>query len=496
MKRTNIHQTILAFMVSTLALAFTTSCSDWLDVKPKSQLDVDDLYQSENGFSESLTGVYANMTETNLYGKKLTWEFIELLGGGYKAWGTTYNNDVTYAYKHDNPEQWTGTIDKIDEIWDNLYTQIANLNILLENIDGKQQLFSDDNYRIIKGEAIGLRAFLHFELLRMFGPAYSEGKDVVCIPFISELTTDVPPLLTVDQMLTLLISELQTSIELMENDPIRTGETPNSVLASLPSGNSYTQYVETYHNRRFHFNYYAAWATLARVYLWKNDRANALAAAKEVIQAQEERFPWVVDENLRMIGSNSTDNPNQDRTFATEHVFALNITKLEDHITGYLYYTGNAANLFDSDLSQFENQTIDPRLQYLYTQVGNRNVLSKFIQQDNVYSFFQERIPLIRVSEMFYIAAECEASPAEGVKWLEEVRNNRGLSSRPLPAGITAEQLQAEILKEYRREFCGEGQMWYYYKRHLAREIPNMTNFNSTSLYTFDRPEDEDLYRE
>lgn len=483
------------WITASLMLFVNASCNDWLDVKPKSQLDVDDLYKSENGFSESLTGVYANMTETNLYGQRLSWEFIELLGGGYQTWGYLYNNDVSYAYKHDDPEQWTGTIDKIDAIWDDLYEQIANLNILLDNIDERQDVFTADNYNIIKGEAIGLRAFLHFEVLRMFGPAYRVDNTTPVVPFIGELTTSVPPLLNVDQMLTLLISELQEAIRLLENDPIHTGETPNSVLASLPSGD-YGRYVSDYHNRRFHFNYYAAWATLARVYLWKGDNAHALEAAKMVIVDQETRFPWVVGENLTMIGSTSDENPNQDRTFATEHVFALNINRLEEHITGYLYYTGNASNLFGSDLSPFENETIDPRLQYLFTTVGNTEVLSKYVQQDNVYSFFQNRLPLIRVSEMYYIAAECEPNPADGVSWLEQVRAHRGLGSRPLPATLTTEQLETEIQNEYRREFCGEGQMWFYYKRHSATSIPNMVDFDDVSLYTFDRPEDEDLYRD
>ena len=97
---------------------------------------------------------------------------------------------------------------------------------------------------------------------------------------------------------------------------------------------------------------------------------------------------------------------------------------------------------------------------------------------------------------MYYIAAECEPNPADGVAWLEEVRANRGLGSRPLPATLTAEQLETEIQNEYRREFCGEGQMWFYYKRHSATSIPNMVNFDDVSLYTFDRPEDEDLYRD
>ncbi|MFR7812353.1 MAG: RagB/SusD family nutrient uptake outer membrane protein [Butyricimonas faecihominis] len=57
----------------------------------------------------------------------------------------------------------------INNIWSQAYTTIANLNNILENIENKENILHPTYYNIIKGEALGLRAFLHFELLRMFG---------------------------------------------------------------------------------------------------------------------------------------------------------------------------------------------------------------------------------------------------------------------------------------------------------------------------------------
>lgn len=476
-------------------LVMNSACEDWLNVKPKSELDASELFKSEKGYSEALTGVYASMTEESLYGEKLTWGLLDLLAGNYTRWAIEWNNDVNYHYKHDDAEQWTETIEKIDGIWSEMYEQIANLNEILGTIEENKAVFTEDNYEVIKGEAMGLRAFLHFELLRMFGPDYATGKDVEAIPFVQELTTLVPPLLTVDEMITILIEQLKEAIVLLEKDPMFLGTTPNTVLASLPSG-SYSSYVESWHNRRFHFNYYAAWATLARVYQWKGDKPNALAAAKVIIDAQETRFPWVKNENLIHIGSTSDSYKNQDRTFATEHIFALNIKKLQEYGEGLIYYTGSASSLFSSDISVFGGNYSDPRLNYLFTSVsGNYTVLSKFDQGDQVYTFFKERMPLIRLSEMYYIAAECEPDLTTAIGYLEEVREHRGLSASPLPAGLSAETFQKEIENEYRKEFCGEGQLWFYYKRHQVTTIPNMTNFDRLELYTFDRPEDEDLYR-
>jgi hypothetical protein len=100
----------------------------------------------------------------------------------------------------------------------------------------------------------------------------------------------------------------------------------------------------------------------------------------------------------------------------------------------------------------------------------------------------------MRVSEMYYIAAECAPDVATGVNYLEQVRSHRGLTAEALSTSMSQEELQEQILKEYRKELVGEGQLWFYYKRNLASSIPNMDDFNSTDLYTFDRPADEDTY--
>ena len=46
-----------------------------------------------------------------------------------------------------------------------LYLSIVRMGILF---------LSDTYYRLVKGEVLGLRAMMHLDLLRMFGPIYSE----------------------------------------------------------------------------------------------------------------------------------------------------------------------------------------------------------------------------------------------------------------------------------------------------------------------------------
>ena len=52
-------------------LLVMVSCNNWLDVDPKSQVKDKDLFASEMGFKEALSGVYSLMT------KGVVWERID-----------------------------------------------------------------------------------------------------------------------------------------------------------------------------------------------------------------------------------------------------------------------------------------------------------------------------------------------------------------------------------------------------------------------------------
>jgi hypothetical protein len=499
----------IRYILMAAVAVVTTSCNDWLDVTPTSQLDRSELFSTESGYAEALAGVYANMTKPALYGRELTWGTLDIIGGVYYPSITgEYNSMLNYQYKRSNSNYSQQAATTVDNIWSNMYKQIAYINSMLETIDGNKKNFSGDNYNIIKGEALGLRAFLHFELLRMFGPSYvaADPATTLAIPYVSELSTKVPPIISVKNAMAFIVEDLKKAKELLANDPIHLGSAPSSVLAPLPSmapasSGNYSDYgISPYHNRRFTFNYYAATATLARAYLWMGDKENALICAKEVIADQETRFPWVKSSNITTIG---TESYNQDPTFATEQVFALNVKKVNDYMQGYCYFGTSSSVLsslapwaYYSYGGIFEGST-DYRQLYQKTATSGTYYCSKYYQNSGVYNFFKERVPLIRISEMYYIAAECDPDLNQARLDLEAVRSHRGLSALPLSTSITRPELDNEILKEYRKEFIGEGQLWYYFKRKnidLAGSgyMYGIYYFNNMNLYTFDRPVAED----
>ena len=98
---------------------------------------------------------------------------------------------------------------------------------------------------------------------------------------------------------------------------------------------------------------------------------------------------------------------------------------------------------------------------------------------------------------MYYIAAETAADPVTGVGYLNTVRINRGLTA--LATTITANTLQNEIMKEYRKEFVQEGQLYFYYKRNNINLNAVTNNPNSVPVgalpYIFPLPDNEVQFR-
>ncbi len=205
----------VSFWLGALFLFVTGGCSDYFDVRPKSQVLADELFSTEEGFSDQLTGVYKRLASTSLYGQEMTFGLAEALTQNYDlATGSEYYEAGLYNYEN------TAVKNKITTVWSQMYSAIANLNIMLEYIDKNPAMFGGDNYRIYKGEALGLRAFLHLDLLRMFAPSYASNAQAPAIPYVMTYSTAVTPQSTVDKVLDYVIADAREALGLLETDPL------------------------------------------------------------------------------------------------------------------------------------------------------------------------------------------------------------------------------------------------------------------------------------
>ena len=74
----------------------------------------------------------------------------------------------------------------------------------------------------------------------------------------------------------------------------------------------------------------------------------------------------------------------------------------------------------------------------------------------------------------------------KAIEYLNTVRDNRGIAK--LGNDMTAGTVQDEITKEYQREFIGEGQLFYYYKRLGFEKIPYSTKPGNDAVYVVPLP--------
>lgn len=475
-----------------LSVALLESCQDWLDVEPKSEIKSDLMFESESGFRDALNGVYILMRGTDLYGKEATWGFVDAIGQQYTVYNTPaarYYQAIRYNYNQ--------TVDMSDGIWEKAYKTIANINNMLENIDEKESIITPAAYGIYKGEALGLRAFLHFDLLRIFGWGDLENNPDnlkrLCIPYVTEYSKELRKQLTVEELFPLLEKDLKDAISLLDaNDPY--GEAPKYDDYYLPNDDQY------FNNRESHFNYWAAVATLARVYMWYGKKADALPLLQSFIEAN--RFRWVSSYSV-----DSYYEKNRDITFTPEHVFYLDCPDLFDNIRPYIDPSANDPN--DNDNLIYHTQSRADKTfetsngggtDYRYRRQYNKDnsyfdgwSLAKFWEVEDYQ--YGGRMPLIKKPELYYMAAECllstgsENDKKQAIDLLNTVRVNRGISNAyNLPYTLEKSQVQDEITKEYQKEFMCEGQLFYYYKRLGFKSIPNTTKTGSDAVYVVPLP--------
>lgn len=457
-------------IIPLFCIAVSAGCKKWLDVSPKTQIREAELFTSEQGFEDALTGVYLKLGSRSLYGQNLTMGFLDVLGQYYNlstSSNTTFKQAAAFDYED------AGVKGIIAGIWTDAYASIANLDNLLAQIDENKTLFANHNFESVKGQALALRAFVHFDLLRLFGPSPEVDAEKKSIPYLTSFGVSVYPLLTVNQVMDSCLKDLSQAEQLLSIDKtVSIRSNPN------PSSN--------------YMNYWAVKGLQARIYLYRGDKINAKAAAMEVINNQA-LFPFVK-------AAEAAATINRDRLYPTEHLFALNVYSLKTYTEEYtktgvvngtpLLYTTttNTKNLYETS----SGGSSDIRFNYDFFQYGSGYSTSKYWQEDiaqsSYYQYLINTIPLIRLSEMYYIAAECANDPAEGVGYLNTVRANRGLSN--LDTGISAENLESEILKEYKKEFYAEGQLFYYFKRLNKAKIDG-SSVNAADVYVLPLPEDE-----
>lgn len=468
------------------------SCESWLQVKSEDRIMEDNLYNNPEGFITALNGIYIDLMNPSLYGQALIQPF-DIMAQCYNCRQDEhmYRGLATY-----DPGARQSTAS--GGIWQRAYFLLANINTLLEHCESDRAVLNDQYYHVIKGEALALRAMLHFELFRIYGPIYATDKDVDCIPYVTSSETVIRPILKASEVVEKILNDLSEAEKTLEGyDPVIT-EGP--LFSEEEAGAS-----NAMRYRQIRLNYYAVLGLTARAALYFGDKELAFEKAAKVIKdAHEDNnwFPFVTQEQ-------ATTSKLEDRVYMSEILFGMyNLQRTQRFFEGSFGANLKETSVLrvDKDIQDevYEQNENDYRWAYWFRDMTDpdNKVTRHFIKYmgeekagvESSPDYFY-MIPLIRLSEMYLIAAECCPDPVKAREYLNTMRGSRNIANIPENA-----DLETYIEKEYRKEFIGEGQLFWYYKRLQKEELPSGTVLGEKipmekSFYLFSLPQSEMDFR-
>lgn len=459
-------KTIIITLACSLAL---TACEDFLNITPEGQIKRDELLETPEGIEDALYGAYAQMRNQSLYGQELSFSTVELLAQTLTCEG---NKTIEALTKYDYAN--TSVKGIFEGIWTAMYKNISNVNSILDA--PLVASASEFPYTIYKGEALGLRAFMHFDLVRLFAEQITQNPQADGIPYAKSFSLNTPDFESLAQNYEHILADLHEAERLLADE---------------------AKYVNTsvfMTDRQIHCNLYAVQALLARVYLTKGDKAKAAEYAKKVIDHSPYRLNDKTEIDGDLAGVLSRN----------ETLFGIYFAEFYTNVYNKLEATQSFSSLNPrddiEDIYAFEEQGVDLRKSsYLKTidRAGTPTLrLSKLTDiyelKGNVADRPKDRIlgiNLIRIPEMYYIMAEAllEATDTLGATaYFDDVLQSRGLT--PLAARTPVDTVtQARINQERFKEYIGEGYTFYNLKRqHLSIDAWDKST-NSTKTFAADK---------
>jgi hypothetical protein len=219
--------------LSVLILSGMTSCTDWLTIKPESQIVLADYWKSETDVDAVLAACYRQLTvDDNVY-RMIVWGELRsdnmITGAGFP----------TALYDMQKILNGNLTPDNAYCSWGSFYTVINYCNTLLyyaPQVTSKDVNFTQVHLQRVQAEALTLRALCYFYLVRTFHE----------VPYIVDASIDNTqdynkPKASEDTIISHIITDLKTAQKYAVTDYGRTDynkgritlDAVNSLLADV-----------------------------------------------------------------------------------------------------------------------------------------------------------------------------------------------------------------------------------------------------------------------
>ncbi|MDR1055502.1 MAG: RagB/SusD family nutrient uptake outer membrane protein [Prevotellaceae bacterium] len=456
---------IIILLCIITALLFT-ACSDFLDTLPPTSISSEVAIENLDDAESVIHGIYNDMQSSAYYGHEL------IIYGDIRADDIqTYNeNNGWYNFYVFNHKRGPGY-----DLWATPMRISRNASRIIEAIDnGKITDGTDTERNNVKGHAIALRALAHFDQARIYGYPYAkdQGKlwGAIIIDHVLE-ANELPVRNTVEESFTFITQELERAIPLMSDQ-----KHPYNTL-----------------------NSYGARALLARVYLYwdKNDKAYEIAGTLiEELKSSSYRL-FTRDEYLEAFAYNS-----EGTNFNPESLLEIFNTPSDNPARNSLGFNYQTAGYYSycvtkdfHDLIRTDPDDIRNGMVKVATVAQNeRPFLIKYPGSADNVAAFDNNYPLIRLSEVYLIAAEAAIKSSnaslktKGLEYLNAIVQR----ANPNKSVSNAEYTLDRVLEERRKELVGEGHRFFdllrngkKFQRTGGYHLPNATGFDISWDYDF-----------
>lgn len=412
------------FLYTILALALVmgmVSCEEFTTVgTPQSQLTAPAVFENETTATAAITDVYAQIRELGMVNGNL---------GGLSHLMGVYADELKFYGTNTNIAQFdnhtiVATNPMLLSFWNAGYTQIYATNAIIEGLNDATGLTQADNDKL-RGEALFLRAYLHFYLVNTFG--------------------DIPYATTTNYTVNTTIAKLPQTV-IWQKIIADLTEAENLLPTAYPTA------------ERVRANKAVATAMLARVYLYTANWQMAKTKATELINNPV----YAMESNL----GNAFLRTSPDIIWALQAGVAGVNTK--DART----FVFNAGPPTRSALTTGLMNAFEPgdqrRVNWVKT-VSNSNGTwycpFKYKKTTNTGTS-QEYTILLRLEELYLIRAEANAqlgNTTAAQTDINLIRNRAGLANT---TANTTQSLLAAIARERQVElFSEQGHRWFDLKR-------------------------------
>ncbi|AIM36334.1 glycan metabolism protein RagB [Sphingobacterium sp. ML3W] len=185
-------------------LAFSTSCSDFLDVTPRNKIPGDAVLSDPNGVKAFLA---------NLYYQAPIEDHVYFPREGFNARGNTGFLSLAQYGMEAIHSEWPNWNEYKNDWWEKGYKLNRSINILIQSIPTLNM--ADKEKQVLAGEAAFLRAYTYFALAKRYGgvPLILDNQD-----FTNDFEMLKVPRSTEKETWDLVLSECDRAIELLPEE--------------------------------------------------------------------------------------------------------------------------------------------------------------------------------------------------------------------------------------------------------------------------------------